>query len=178
MIEGGGAGDGFEHLGGDGAGAVDEHRGLGRIEDGGFDADGGGAAVEDGVDAVVEVFEDVSGGGGAGASEAVGAGGGDGDAGWLDERGAMGWAGMRTPTRGRPAVTVSGMLAVRGRRRVSGPGQKAAMRASALRAGRSATWSSMARSLTWTMSGSQWRRSLAAKMRATASGSRALAPRP
>ena len=80
-----GAGDGFEHGGGDGSGAVEDHRRLVGIEDGGFDADGCGASVEDGVDAVVEVFEDVGGGGWAGASEAVGAGGGDGQAGGFDE---------------------------------------------------------------------------------------------
>ncbi len=61
------------------------HRGLVGVEDGGFDADCCGASVEDGVDAVVEVFEDVGGGGGAGAAEAVGAGGGDGEAGGFDE---------------------------------------------------------------------------------------------
>ena len=36
---------------GDGSGAVEDHRGLRGVEDGGFQADGGGAGVEDGVDA-------------------------------------------------------------------------------------------------------------------------------
>ena len=42
-----------ELFGGDGSGAVEEHGGLGGVEDGGFQADGGGAGVEDGVDAAV-----------------------------------------------------------------------------------------------------------------------------
>src|SRR5258707_871751 len=50
---------------------------------------------------------------------------------WRMSSRAMGWLGMRTPTRGRPAVIASGMAAVRGSRRVRGPGQKASMRRSA-----------------------------------------------
>ena len=37
----------------DGAGAVKEHWGLGGVEDGGFEADSGGAGVEDSVYAAV-----------------------------------------------------------------------------------------------------------------------------
>jgi hypothetical protein len=55
------------------------------VEYGRFDADCCGASVEDGIDAVVEVFKNVGGGGGAGSAEAVGAGGGDGEAGGFDE---------------------------------------------------------------------------------------------
>ncbi len=75
------AGCGGELRGGDGTGAVEEHGGLGGIEDGGFDTDGGGAGVEYGVDAAVEVGEDVGGGCGAGVAEEIGTGGGDGQAG-------------------------------------------------------------------------------------------------
>ena len=76
--------------------------------DGGFEADGGGAAVEDGVDAVVEVFEDVGGGGGAGAAEAVGAGGGDGDAGGFDEGEGDGVGGHADAYEGAPGGDVVG----------------------------------------------------------------------
>ncbi len=75
------SGCGGELRGGDGTGAVEEHGGLGGIEDGGFDADRGGAGVEDSVDPGVEVGEDVGGGCGAGVAEEIGAGGGDGQAG-------------------------------------------------------------------------------------------------
>jgi hypothetical protein len=89
LVEGDRARDRFEYGGGDGAGTVEDDRGLVRggtqADDGGFEADGGGAAVEDGVDAMVEVLEDVLCGGGAGAAKAVGAGGSDGDAGGFDE---------------------------------------------------------------------------------------------
>jgi hypothetical protein len=55
------------------------------VEDGGFYADCGWATVEDGVDAAVEVFEDVTRSGWAGSAEAVGAGSGDGNSGSADE---------------------------------------------------------------------------------------------
>lgn len=45
-----------------------------RIEDGGFEADEAGTGVEDGVDAAVEVGQDVGGGGGADVAEAIGGG--------------------------------------------------------------------------------------------------------
>ena len=75
----GDAGGRGELGGGYGSGTVEDHGCLGGVEDGGFEADGGGASVEDGVDAGVEVGEDVGGGGGAGVAEAVGAWGGDGN---------------------------------------------------------------------------------------------------
>ena len=80
------AGDGADLRGGDGAGAVDDHRALAGVEDGGLDAMFGGAGVEDGVDAAVEVVEHVLRGGGADVAEEVGAGRGDGEAGFADER--------------------------------------------------------------------------------------------
>ena len=55
------------------------------LGDGGFEADLGGASVEDGVDAAVEVVEDVLGGGGTGVGEGVSRGRGDGDAGLPEE---------------------------------------------------------------------------------------------
>ena len=96
LVEDDRAADGFEHGGGDGAGAVEDDMGPvgGRFQtdDGGFDADGGGASVEDGVDAVVEVFEDMRDCGGADAAEAVGAGSRDGEAGGFD-KGEGDWVG-------------------------------------------------------------------------------------
>ncbi len=75
----GDSGGGGELFGGDGAGAVERHGCGGGVEDGGFEADVGGAGVEDGVDTAVEVGEDVRCGGGAGVAEEVRAGGGDGE---------------------------------------------------------------------------------------------------
>ena len=49
----GDASSGGELRGGDGAGAVEQHGRLGGVEDGGFEADGGGASVEDSVYAAV-----------------------------------------------------------------------------------------------------------------------------
>ena len=103
----------------------------GGVEDGGFDADGGGAAVEDGVDAVVEVVEDVCGGGGAGVAEAVGAGRGDGKAGGFDEGEGDGMGGHADAYERAAGGDGVGDCGVRGSRRVKGPGQKAAMRRSA-----------------------------------------------
>ena len=54
--------------------------------DGGFEADCGGAAIEDGVDAAIEVGKDVGSGGGAGVAEGVGAGCRDRDTGLAEER--------------------------------------------------------------------------------------------
>ncbi len=163
------AGGGGELGGGDGAGAVEDHRGLGGVEDGGFEADGGGAGVEDGVDAAVEVGEDVRGGGGAGVAEEVGAGRGDGQSGGFEaEHVRRGATGTRTPTSSLPAVTASGMAALRGSSSVSGPGQKAEARFEMLgsrAAGMLVMVESWAAEAMWTMSGSQAGRCLAAKMR-------------
>ena len=79
------AGDFLNLLRCDRAGAVDDHRGWGGVEDSGFDAVRGGAGVEDGVDAAVEVVEDVRGGGGAGVAEEIGAGRGNRDPGAADQ---------------------------------------------------------------------------------------------
>lgn len=79
------AGDGTNLFGGDGAGSVDDHRIPAGIENGGFDSVKRGAGVEDGVDAAVEVIEDVGGRGGADVAEDVGAGSGDGNAGLEDQ---------------------------------------------------------------------------------------------
>ncbi len=77
LEDGDGAEDGFNHGEGDSAGAIDDAGGW--VEDGRLQADGSGATVQDGVDAEVEVFEDVGSGGGAGVAEEVGAGGSNGD---------------------------------------------------------------------------------------------------
>lgn len=87
------AGDFANLVRGDGAGAVDDHGGLAGVEDSGFHAVVGGAGVEDGVDATVEIGEDVCGCGRADVAEEVGAGGGDGNAGLLDEREGDGMGG-------------------------------------------------------------------------------------
>ena len=94
---------------------------------------------------------------------------------------ATGWSGTRRPTVGSPAVTIPGMWSRLRRTSVSGPGQKRAAsratRGSAASAG--CTWrGSSAGSARWTISGSNEGRSLAAKTRATASASSALAPSP
>ena len=89
--------------------------------------------------------------------------------------------GMRTPTSGRPAVTASGMLALRGKSKVNGPGQKALARASIrgwrvcgilVMVGRSSA------ETRWTIRGSQEGRCLAENILAMASSERAFAPRP
>ena len=59
------------------AGAIEHHRCLSGIEHGGLDADGGWACVENGVDASIEVGEDVCGGCRTSVAEEVGAGRGD-----------------------------------------------------------------------------------------------------
>ena len=77
------AADGFDLGQRDGSGAVDGH--CGGVKDGGFETDHGGATVEDGADATVEVCEDVGGSRGADVAEGVGAGGGDGKTGEAKE---------------------------------------------------------------------------------------------
>jgi len=59
---------------------------LGGVEDGGFEAYGGGASVEDGVDAAAEIVKDMLGGGRAGVAEGVGAWRGYGDSCGFEER--------------------------------------------------------------------------------------------
>src|SRR5262249_33756158 len=87
-------------------------------------------------------------------------------------------AGHRTPTVGIPAVTTSGMRPDRGSTSVNGPGQNREARTSAS-LGQWATylraWPTWA---TWTSSGLIAGRPFAAKIRATAAGSVAIAPRP
>ncbi len=176
------ADDFLQHFRGDASSAVEddvvemlvaEDADYGRL-----DAQVGGASVEDGVDAAVEVVEDVLGGGGAGVAEGVGRRRGDGDAGLGDEGSGDGCAGMRTPTSGRPAVTMSGMPGARGTRSVRGPGQKRSMSVRAAREPGPPVSSSMAGESMWQMRGSQWGRCLAMKTFSTAAGSSALAPRP
>ena len=70
---------------GDRTGTIDAHGRLAGIEDGGFDAMRGWASVKNGVDAAVEIVQDVSRGGWADAAEQVGAGRGHGDAGVSNE---------------------------------------------------------------------------------------------
>lgn len=64
-------------LGCDGAWTVDDHGRLSRIKHGGFDAVFRRACVENGIDAALEIAENVSGGGWADVAEDVGAGRGD-----------------------------------------------------------------------------------------------------
>ena len=87
------AGDGCDLLGGDGAGAINDHGRRVGIEDGGLKAVVRGPGVEDGVDAAVEIVEDVLSGGGTGVAEAVGAGRGEGHAGEGDEARGDGMSG-------------------------------------------------------------------------------------
>lgn len=77
--------DGFDSFARDGSWTI-EHCGLlGGIEDGGFHAAECRAGIENGIDAVVEVLENVRGGGGADVAEAIGAGRGERNAGAADE---------------------------------------------------------------------------------------------
>jgi hypothetical protein len=114
------------------AGTVDDHGTLARVEDRGFNAMGGGPGVEHGIDAAVQVFEHVAAVVGLMWPKILALGAATGTPARRISSSATGWAGMRTPTRGRPAVTASGTALVRGSRSVSGPGQKAAIN---LRAG-------------------------------------------
>ena len=78
-------------------------------------------------------------------------------------------------------MTASGMLLLRGSKRVRGPGQKAVARCEmrdARFAGMVVMVGRSAAEARWTMRGSQEGRCLAAKILAIASGERALAPRP
>ncbi len=91
FVDGAGGGDDWEAGGlveifdGDAAEAEDFDLVVVGADDGGFDADLAGAAVEDVVDAVAELVFDVLSGRGADATEEVGAGGCDGDAGGSNE---------------------------------------------------------------------------------------------
>ena len=87
-------------------------------------------------------------------------------------------SGTRTPTVSRPAVTTSGIRADRGRTRVKGPGQHASARIRAS-SGQFATHErAMSGPSAWTIKGFTSGRPLASKIRATAAGSVASAPRP
>ena len=79
------AADGSNLVEGDSAGAIDAHGRLAGIEDRGFDAMRGWAGVKNGVDAAVEIVQDVSGGGWADVAEEIGAGRGHRDAGLSNE---------------------------------------------------------------------------------------------
>jgi len=84
LIDGGGALDGADEglqlFEGDATGAQEDRVFAGEIEDGGFEADGAGAAVEDEGDGIAELEMDGLGIGGADAAEAVRARGGEGTA--------------------------------------------------------------------------------------------------
>ncbi len=75
---------------------------------------------------------------------------------------ATGCAGTRTPTVSSPALTASEISLARGRTRVSGPGQKAAARVRASAGTSRATRPTCDTSATWTMSGLNAGRPLAA----------------
>ena len=68
----------FNLLLSDRAGAEDGEWLGGEVEDGGFDADGAGAAIEDEIDGIAKFIADMLGAGGADAGGAIGAGGGEG----------------------------------------------------------------------------------------------------
>ena len=90
-------------------------------------------------------------------------------------------AGQRTPTKPEPAVTAGGSSATAGATMVSGPGQNSAAspRISSSPAGpRRTSRSASAAAATCTISGSVRGRPLVAKIRATASSSKACAPSP
>ena len=90
-------------------------------------------------------------------------------------------AGQRTPTKPEPAVTAAGSSATAGATMVSGPGQNSAAspRISSSPAGpRRTSRSASAAAATCTISGSVRGRPLVAKIRATASSSKACAPSP
>jgi hypothetical protein len=67
-----------ELLRGDGTDAEDDEGAIADGDDGGLDAEGAWAAIEDEGDAAIELLKDVGGSGGGDAAEAIGAGGGDG----------------------------------------------------------------------------------------------------
>ena len=62
-------------------------------------------------------------------------------------------SGILTPTVAKPPVILSGTMALRGRIKVMGPGQKAAISFSAFSGIRAAIWSIMERLATWRISG-------------------------
>jgi hypothetical protein len=77
IFEGGdGTEEGFELLARDSSGTEKDGIGSGQGEDGGLDADGAGASVQDEVDFGAEALADVVGGGRREFGEVVGAGGG------------------------------------------------------------------------------------------------------
>ena len=170
--------DGLDLCSSNCAGAVDHHGRLRGIEDSGLETVAGGSGVEDGVDATVEIVEHVIGGCGTGVAEEVGTGRGDGQSGLPDERERDRMGRHAQTTSARPAVTSSEMVGLRGRSRVRGPGQKAFMRLCAVGEMEEASPSAMTTVETCTITGSHDGRSLAAKMRATASRSSAFAPSP
>jgi hypothetical protein len=79
------ADDGGDGFGGDRAGAQDFRGAAGEVEDGGFDADPAGPAVQHQGHALTQFLAHVLGGGGTDAAEAVGRGGGDAGAEGLEE---------------------------------------------------------------------------------------------
>jgi hypothetical protein len=85
-LDGSGTGNGLDHWKCDGTRAIEDDFPRPHFGDGGFDTHIRGPAVENSVDASVEVVKDVSGGGGAGVAEAVSAGCGDGDSGGAEQR--------------------------------------------------------------------------------------------
>ena len=80
--------DGFEHLRGDSPRPEDRHSAAGDTEadHGGFKANRGGASVEHGIDASVEICQHMRGSSWAGVAEAVCTGRRDGDTGGLNQR--------------------------------------------------------------------------------------------
>ena len=92
---------------------------------------------------------------------------------------ATGCAGMRTATVASPAVTRRGTFSLFGKISVSGPGQKASIKARACAPGPPAiSGASSAAAAMWTMSGLSPGRPLAAKIFSTAEASSAFAPKP
>src|ERR1022692_4400883 len=91
---------------------------------------------------------------------------------------ATGCAGIRTPTVGNPAVTMSGTSVVLGTTRVSGPGQNRSAKMRAASGHDEASWAIISRLLTCTMIGLVPGRPLTSKILATALASSAFAPTP
>ena len=87
-------------------------------------------------------------------------------------------SGQRTATVGPPAVTLSGIRGPRGTITVTGPGQRQVVICSAIGGQCAASDRAIAVSATWTISGLLAGRPLAAKIRSTASASRASAASP
>src|ERR1019366_5141974 len=91
---------------------------------------------------------------------------------------ATGCAGIRTPTVGNPAVTMSGTADNLGTTSVNGPGQNRSARMRAVSGHDEATRSIISRLLTCTMIGLVPGRPLTSNTRATATASSAFAPKP